>query len=89
MLYEWEGIPNDKAKMGAGLLPSYRSILSTNIDLFLWSNRRTLFFQKKLGARSKNWVIKIKMIFTIWKPAIRRLRLKVFLGFKSTVEKSG
>ena len=47
------------------------------------------FFKKKLGARSKNWVIKTKMIFSFWKPEIRRLQLKVFLGFKSTVEKSG
>ena len=49
VLHKWEGIPNDKAKMGAGLLPSYRSILSTNIDLFLWSNRRTLFSKKTRG----------------------------------------
>ncbi len=60
MLYEWEGIPNDKAKMGTGLLPSYRSILSTNVDLFLWSNRRTLFSKKtrskieELGNKNKD-----------------------------------
>ena len=37
VLHKWEGIPNDKAKMGAGLLPSYRSILSPNTDVFMWS----------------------------------------------------
>ena len=60
MLHKWEGIPNDNAKMAAGLLPSYRSILSTNKDLFLWSNRRTLFSKKtrgkieELGNKNKN-----------------------------------